>query len=306
MPKPFGWFLHIRGLRVSFLRNIFRPGAYEQTPEDKTIQQELISHGRIPEHVAIIMDGNGRWAEERNFPRAVGHQAGIASVRDITRASRELGIRYVTLYAFSTENWKRPRKEVAMLMRLLRKMLHEELEEMCDNGVRLATIGQTNSLPKEVQQDLFAAIEKTAHNTRLTLTLALSYSGRWDLVRAMQLMALDIRRGKLSPEDVNDTLVKSYLTTSTMPDPDLMIRTSGEMRLSNFLLWEMAYSEIYVTKVFWPEFRREHLYEAIQNYQSRERRFGMTGAQLKAKDDVPPEHSSYVKQIVGALTKGKR
>ncbi|HYM21285.1 MAG TPA: isoprenyl transferase [Candidatus Kapabacteria bacterium] len=288
---------------MAFLRNIFKPGAYEQTPEDKAVQQELISCGRIPEHVAIIMDGNGRWAEERRFPRAVGHQAGIASVRDITRASRELGIRYLTLYAFSTENWKRPRKEVAMLMRLLRKMLHDELEEMRNNGVRLTTIGQTNALPKEVQQDLFDAVEQTSGNNRLTLTLALSYSGRWDIVRAMQMMALDIRRGKLSPEDVNDGLVKSYLTTSEMPDPDLMIRTSGEMRLSNFLLWEVAYSEMYVTKIFWPDFRREHLYEAIKNYQSRERRYGMTGEQIKAKDSIPQEHSSYVKQIVSALTK---
>ncbi|MBS1904359.1 MAG: isoprenyl transferase [Bacteroidetes bacterium] len=284
---------------------MFKPGEYEQTPADKQVQQELISRGRIPEHVAIIMDGNGRWAEERKFPRAVGHQAGIASVRDITRSARELGIRYVTLYAFSTENWRRPRKEVAMLMRLLRKMLHEEIEEMLQNGVRLTTIGQTNALPPEVQKDLYDAIERTSGNNRLTLTLALSYSGRWDLVRAMQLMALDIRRGKLSPEDVNDGLVKSYLTTAEMPDPDLMIRTSGEMRLSNFLLWEMAYSEIHITKVFWPDFRREHLYEAIRDYQSRERRYGMTGAQLKAKDDVPAEHASYIKQIVGALTKGK-
>ena len=289
---------------MSFLKNIFKPGHYEQNPEDKNVQQELIARGRIPEHVAIIMDGNGRWAEDRHFPRAAGHQAGIASVRDITRAARELGIRYVTLYAFSTENWKRPRKEVAMLMRLLRKMLHEELMEMKENGVRLNTIGQTNALPKEVQQDLFNAIEDTASNTRLTLTLALSYSGRWDLVRAMQLMALDIRRGKLSPEDVTDALVKSYLTTANLPDPDLMIRTSGEMRLSNFLLWEMAYSEMYITKVYWPDFRREHLYEAIRNYQSRERRYGMTGAQVKG-DDVPDEHESYIKQIVGSLTKGK-
>jgi undecaprenyl diphosphate synthase len=289
---------------VSFLRNIFKPGDYEQSAEDKQVQQELISRGAIPEHVAIIMDGNGRWAEERRFPRVAGHQAGIASVRDITRSARELGIRYVTLYAFSTENWKRPRKEVAMLMRLLRKMLHEELEEMRDNGVRLNTIGQTNALPKEVQQDLFSAIDDTSGNTRLTLTLALSYSGRWDLVRAMQLMALDIRRGKLSPEDVTDQLVKSYLTTADLPDPDLMIRTSGEMRLSNFLLWEMAYSEMYITKVYWPDFRREHLYEAIRNYQGRERRYGMTGAQVKG-DDVPKEHESYIQQIVGSLTKRK-
>jgi undecaprenyl diphosphate synthase len=250
------------------------------------------------------MDGNGRWAEERGLPRAAGHQAGIASVRDATRAARELGIGYLTLYAFSTENWKRPRKEVSMLMGLLRKMLHEELEEMRENGVRLNTIGQPNALPKEVQKDLFDAIERTSDNKRLTLTLALSYSGRWDLVRAMQMMALDIRRGKLSPEDVNDDLVKSYLTTADLPDPDLMIRTSGEMRLSNFLLWEMAYSEIYVTKIAWPDFRREHLYEAIRDFQRRERRYGLTGAQIKKMEEISPEQESYIKRIVNSLTKG--
>lgn len=250
------------------------------------------------------MDGNGRWAEERGLPRAAGHQAGIASVRDATRAARELGISHLTLYAFSTENWKRPGKEVSMLMSLLRKMLHEELEEMRQNGVRLNVIGQTNALPKEVQNDLFEAIDNTAHNTRLTLTLALSYSGRWDIVRAMQMMALDVRRGKLSPEDVNDDLVKSYLTTANLPDPDLMIRTSGEMRLSNFLLWEMAYSEIYVTKIAWPDFRREHLYEAIRDFQRRERRFGLTGDQIRKPSELPPEQESYLKKMVNALTKG--
>ncbi len=250
------------------------------------------------------MDGNGRWAEERGLPRAAGHQAGIASVRDATRSARELGISHLTLYAFSTENWKRPGKEVSMLMGLLRKMLHEELEEMRENGVRLNVIGQTNALPKEVQNDLFDAIDNTAHNTRLTLTLALSYSGRWDIVRAMQMMALDVRRGKLSPEDVNDDLVKSYLTTANLPDPDLMIRTSGEMRLSNFLLWEMAYSEIYVTKIAWPDFRREHLYEAIRDFQRRERRFGLTGDQIRKPSELPASQESYLKKMVNALTKG--
>jgi undecaprenyl diphosphate synthase len=288
----------------SLFKHLFRPEPYEQSPEDKRVQEILKLEGNIPSHVAIIMDGNGRWAEERGLPRAAGHQAGIASVRDATRAARELGIGYLTLYAFSTENWKRPRKEVSMLMGLLRKMLHEELEEMRENGVRLNTIGQPNALPKEVQKDLFDAIERTSDNKRLTLTLALSYSGRWDLVRAMQMMALDIRRGKLSPEDVNDDLVKSYLTTADLPDPDLMIRTSGEMRLSNFLLWEMAYSEIYVTKIAWPDFRREHLYEAIRDFQRRERRYGLTGAQIKKMEEISPEQESYIKRIVNSLTKG--
>ncbi len=292
---------------ASLFRHLFKPDPYTQSEDDKIVQEELRASGELPLHVAIIMDGNGRWAEERGFPRAAGHQAGIASVRDATRASRELGLTHLTLYAFSTENWKRPRREVGMLMRLLRKMLHEELEEMYENGVRLNTIGGTNALPKEVQHDLFNAIEKTSTNKGLTLTLALSYSGRWDLVRAMQLLALDVRRGKVSPEDINDEMLSSYLTTSDMPDPDLLIRTSGEVRLSNFMLWELAYSEIYVTKTSWPDFRRADLYEAIREYQKRERRFGMTGAQINSTRqtaDVPQEHSSYVKDIVRSLTKG--
>ena len=289
---------------ASLFRHLFKPEPYQQAAEDKVVQHELITSGKIPGHVAIIMDGNGRWAEDRGLPRVAGHQAGIASVRDATRAARELGISHLTLYAFSTENWKRPRKEVSMLMGLLRKMLHEELEEMRENGVRLNTIGQTNALPKEVQHDLFEAMDNTSDNTRLTLTLALSYSGRWDIVRAMQMMALDVRRGKLSPEDVNDDLVKSYLTTANLPDPDLIIRTSGEMRLSNFLLWEMAYSEIYVTKVAWPDFRRGNLYDAVRDFQKRERRFGLTGKQIRKPEEIPTEHESYLKRVVNALTKG--
>src|SRR6476620_894859 len=260
------------------MSRLFKREVYQQSEDDKIVQAALRDSGNLPKHVAIIMDGNGRWAEERGLPRIAGHQAGIASVRDCTRSCRELGVGYLTLYAFSTENWKRPRREVSMLMRLLLKMLREELDEMRENGVRLNTIGKTNALPKEVQRELFNAMERTQDNTRLTLTLALSYSGRWDLVRAMQTMALDVRRGKVSPEDINDDLVRTYLTTHNLPDPDLLVRTSGEMRLSNFLLWELAYSEIYVTQTFWPDFRREHLYDAIRDYQRRERRFGLTGA----------------------------
>jgi undecaprenyl diphosphate synthase len=185
---------------------------------------------------------------------------------------------------------------------LLLKMLREELNEMRENGVRLNTIGQTNALPKEVQRELFDAMDKTSQNDHLTLTLALSYSGRWDLVRAMQTLALDVRRGKISPEDISDSLLRSYLTTRDLPDPDLMIRTSGELRLSNFLLWELAYSEIYVTQIYWPDFRREHLYEAIRAYQTRERRFGLTGSQLKQDDDVSDEHRSYVDRFIRTIT----
>ncbi len=281
---------------------LFRKEPYQQAEDDKVVQAALRENGNLPKHVAIIMDGNGRWAEERGLPRIAGHQAGIASVRDCTRSCREMGVGYLTLYAFSTENWKRPRREVSMLMRLLLKMLREELDEMRDNGVRLNTIGQTNALPKEVQRELFSAMERTQDNTRLTLTLALSYSGRWDLVRAMQTMALDVRRGKVSPEDINDDLVRTYLTTHNLPDPDLLVRTSGEMRLSNFLLWELAYSEIYVTQTYWPDFRREHLYDAIRDYQRRERRFGLTGAQLKREDGVSEDHRSYVQKVINAIT----
>jgi undecaprenyl diphosphate synthase len=267
---------------------------------------ELIEAGKLPKHVAVIMDGNGRWAQERGLPRVAGHQAGIASLRDTTRASRELGIEYLTVYAFSTENWKRPKREVSMLMRLLLKMLREELEEMCENGVKLNTIGNTNALPKVVQKELFDAIDKTAHNKALTLTLALSYSGRWDLVRAMQTLALDVRRGTISPEDITEEIFPNYLTTHDMPDPDLLIRTSGEVRLSNFLLWELAYSEIYVTKTYWPDFRRNHLYDAIRDYHKRERRFGLTGAQLKNEDKVSEEHKTYVERLINSLTRTKR
>ena len=287
------------------MRKFLGPDKYQQPEDDKRVQQELRARGKLPHHIAVIMDGNGRWAEERSLPRAAGHQAGIASLRDVTRSSRELGIGYLTVYAFSTENWKRPKREVSMLFRLLVKMLRDEMQEMLENGVRLKTIGQTSLLPKSVQEELNRAIERTSKNKGLTLTLALSYSGRWDLVRAMQAIALEVRSGKISPEDISEEIIRSSLTTSEMPDPDLLVRTSGELRLSNFLLWELAYSEIHVTKTLWPDFRREHLYEAIREYQTRERRFGLTGAQLKKnKDDVSPEHQSYVEKLISKITRG--
>lgn len=287
------------------MRKFIGPDKYQQPEDDKRVQQELRALGKLPRHIAVIMDGNGRWAEERGLPRAAGHQAGIASLRDVTRSSRELGIGYLTVYAFSTENWKRPKREVSMLFRLLVKMLRDEMEEMLENGVRLKTIGQTSLLPKSVQEELNSAIERTSKNKGLTLTLALSYSGRWDLVRAMQTIALEVRSGKISPEDISEETIRTSLTTAEMPDPDLLVRTSGELRLSNFLLWELAYSEIHVTKTLWPDFRREHLYEAIREYQTRERRFGLTGAQLKkVTDDVSPEHQSYVEKLISKITRG--
>ena len=190
----------------------------------------------LPQHIAIIMDGNGRWAKERKRPRVEGHRNGVNSVRDIVRASGQLYIPYLTLYAFSTENWKRPRTEISVLMDLLLHYLKSELEELKENNVRLNAIGQLNALPKQVQKQLFQSIEELSDNTGLTLTLALSYSGRWDILRAVQTLALDVRSGKLSPEDITEAKFRTYLTTATLPDPDLLIRTSGEMRLSNFLL----------------------------------------------------------------------
>ena len=272
----------------------------EQTEHDKRLQQELIASGALPRHVAIIMDGNGRWAKERGFPRVEGHRSGVDSVRDIVQACGQMNIPYLTLYAFSTENWKRPRAEVMVLMNLLLQYLKAEQEELNRNNVRLNAIGQLNALPKPVQKQLYSAIEALSGNDGLTLTLALSYSGRWDIVRAMQMIALDVRSGKLSPEDITDALVRSHLTTASIPDPDLMIRTSGEMRLSNFLLWEMAYSEIHIAPVYWPEFRRNSLYDALADFLQRERRFGKTSEQLSA-DERPTK--TYVQKIIDAITR---
>ncbi len=255
----------------------------QQSQQDIEQCQELTIGGRLPKHCAIIMDGNGRWAQERSKQRAAGHEEGMESVRDIVKASSQLGVKYLTLYAFSMENWKRPRQEVNVLMLLLERYLRQELQELHENGVRLNAIGKLNALPKRVFNILHEAMEKTKNNEGLVLTLALSYSGRWDVNRAVQLIAHDVRRGKLSPEDITEERFASYLQTSGLPDPDLVIRTSGEMRLSNFLLWETAYSEIYITECMWPEFRREQYFSAMRDYMSRERRFGKTSAQVKTE-----------------------
>ena len=258
------------------------------------IQEKIVKEGKIPRHLAVIMDGNGRWAIERGKSRTAGHEEGIESVRDIVKASSQLGIKYLTLYSFSIENWKRPATEVGILMKLLEHYLKKELDELHENNVKLMAIGKVNSLPKVVQKLLHNAYENTKNNTGLHLTLALSYSGRWDIVRAVQMIALDIRRGKVSPEDINDELFSNYLQTKDIPDPDLLIRTSGEMRLSNFLLWEMAYGEIMISDKYWPEFRRDDLYISIEEYSNRERRFGKTSAQLLTKDP-------YIKRVFNAF-----
>lgn len=270
--------------------------------EDKRLQEELANSGRLPSHLAIIMDGNGRWALDRGLPRIAGHKEGVESVRDIVKASSQLGVKYLTLYAFSIENWKRPVTEVGGLMKLLEHYLRKEIEELHENEVRLMSIGKTSSLPKTVQKSLHDSIEKTKENDGLTLTLALSYSGRWDIVRAVQMIALDVRRGKVSPEDICEDSFSSYLQTKNLPDPDFLIRTSGEMRLSNFLLWEMAYGELYVSEKFWPAFRRADLYMALDSYVNRERRFGRTSAQI-ASEKGGRENESYLTKVVNVFKK---
>ena len=246
--------------------------------KDQLMQQ--IDRERLPQHIAIIMDGNGRWAKERGKQRLFGHQSAIQSVREVSEASAEIGVKYLTLYAFSTENWNRPLAEVSGLMSLLATTITKEVVTMNKNSIKLNAIGDLKSLPKANYEQLMQAIDDTSHNTRMTLTLALSYSGRWDLTQASRRLAEDVKAGKLQPEAVNDQLVSSYLSTAGMPDPELLIRTSGEERISNFLLWQLAYSELYFTSKYWPDFRKADLYEAILNYQRRERRFGKTSEQI--------------------------
>lgn len=252
-----------------------------QSSDDKNLQEELKSSGGIPEHIAVIMDGNGRWAKQRSLPRVAGHREGVSSVRDIVEACGQLGVKCLTLYAFSTENWKRPEQEVSTLMRLLVKALRDETDKLYENNVRLTTIGDLESLPSVVQREIYDAFERTKRNTGLNLNLALSYSGRWEITEAVKKIAAEVLDGKISVDDINESFISSYLSTSTMPDPDLLIRTSGEFRLSNFLLYQLAYTEIYISKVFWPDFRRKHLYEAIRDFQKRERRFGLVSEQVK-------------------------
>ncbi len=249
--------------------------------KDQLMQQ--IDRERLPQHIAIIMDGNGRWAKERGKQRLFGHQSAIQSVREVSEASAEIGVRYLTLYAFSTENWNRPLAEVSGLMSLLATTIRNEVSTMNKNSIKLNAIGDLKSLPKANYDQLMQAIADTSHNTRMTLTLALSYSGRWDLTQAVQGIAQDVKEGKLSSDAINDVTISSYLSTAKMPDPELLIRTSGEERISNFLLWQLAYSELYFTSKYWPDFRKADLYEAILNYQHRERRFGKTSEQVTKK-----------------------
>ncbi len=249
---------------------------------DKNIQEieAIKSLGNIPNHIAIIMDGNGRWAKRRGLPRAAGHKKGVDVVREIVEACTQLGVKYLTLYTFSTENWKRPQEEVTTLMRLIVKSLHSETNELHKNNIKLTTIGDSSLLPNIVQKELEDSMLKTKDNTRMVLNLALSYSGRTEIVQAIAAIAKKVETGELKPEEISEEIISKHLYTGDMPDPDLMIRSGGEMRVSNFLLWQIAYSEIFVTKTLWPDFKYSCLLEAIQDFQTRERRFGLVSEQI--------------------------
>ncbi len=252
----------------------------------------------IPRHVAIIMDGNGRWAAKKGLPRVVGHKNGVETVREIVELCAHLGIEYLTLYTFSTENWKRPREEVSMLMRLIVKSLQNETNELHSNNVRLTTIGDMSQLPEVVQNELNEAIKKTQNNKRLTLNLALSYSGRTELTNAVQSICRDLEKGKISKSDICEKLISNYLYTSNIPDPDLMIRSGGEFRISNFLLWQIAYSEIFITDVLWPDFSCKEFLKAIDDYQKRERRFGLISEQISNEQKNNKITEKLTKQVV--------
>ena len=270
------------------------------TGHDKKLQDRLIEGGEIPQHIAIIMDGNGRWAKRRGMPRIAGHHEGVNSVRDIVEACGQLGVKYLTLYAFSTENWKRPREEVSLLMRLLLKALRDERDRLHQNEVQLKAIGDIAQLPQDVQDELLDAIKLMQQNSGLTLILALSYSGRWDITNAIKRIADDLRSGVLKREDLSENVVSRYLATKDFPDPDLLVRTSGEIRISNFLLWQVAYSELYISDEYWPAFRRKTLYAAISEFQKRERRFGMVSEQLQKSQGG---RSEYVERFLKSVAK---
>ncbi|HVO65751.1 MAG TPA: isoprenyl transferase [Syntrophales bacterium] len=240
-----------------------------------------IDYQKLPQHIAIIMDGNGRWAEKHAFGRITGHKRGTKAVKLTVRACREIGIKYLTLYAFSVENWLRPKDEVEALMDLLGKYLRSELKEMIDHDIRLTAIGNINALEGTVREILMETMNNTAHNKGMVLNLALSYGGRDEIIEAVKGILEDNRNGKITRQDMTKDLFSKYLYTADIPDPDLLIRTSGEYRLSNFLLWQTAYTEFYFTDVLWPDFRRKHLMDAIADFQSRERRFGLTSDQLQ-------------------------
>ncbi|HUF10367.1 MAG TPA: isoprenyl transferase [Rhodothermales bacterium] len=252
---------------------------------DSRVRDAIQQRGNLPKHIAIIMDGNGRWARRHGRHRVYGHAIGIESVRDVTEACAELGIGYLTLYTFSTENWYRPESEVSAIMDLLVKTVRSERKTLLDNNVQLKVIGEMARLPELCRLELQACIDATAHCTGLTLSLAISYSGRWELTEATRRIAEKVRLGSMDPDEVDEHVIEEHLETAGMPDPDLLIRTGGDLRVSNFLLWQVAYSEIFVTESSWPEFRRRHLYRILKQFQDRERRFGrlkMSGETVNA------------------------
>ncbi len=243
--------------------------------------EKIKQRGNLPRHIAIIMDGNGRWAQRRGLPRVAGHREGIQSVRSVVELCSRLGIEVLTLYTFSTENWRRPREEISALMGLLVETLRKEIQKLVKNNIRFTVIGNIERLPLEIQKSVQEAIEMTQANTGLNLNLALSYGSREEIVHAVQSIAQKVKQGKLQPEDISQETLQAHLYTAGLPDPDLLIRTSGESRVSNFLLWQLAYTEIYITDVLWPDFRENELLLAIEDYQRRERRFGKVSEQLK-------------------------
>lgn len=243
--------------------------------------KEQIQIDRIPRHVAIIMDGNGRWAKRQGMARMFGHRQGVETVHRITEVAAELGIAYLTLYAFSTENWNRPKEEVDALMSLLVDTIAKETPTLMKNNIQLLTIGDLGRLPENAQKKFRACMAETSGNTGLRLVIALSYSSRWEIIQALRNIAHDVQQGKILVEDINEEVISASMTTSQMPDPDLLIRTSGELRISNFLLWQLAYTELYFTDCLWPEFTEEEFYRAIIDYQHRERRFGKTSEQVR-------------------------
>lgn len=241
---------------------------------------DKIDMNRLPRHIAIIMDGNGRWAKARNMERSYGHRYGVDAVRTVTEAATELGLKYLTLYTFSTENWNRPDDEITALMSLMVMAIERETPDLIKNNVRLQAIGDLSRIPAEVRERLDKCIEETSKGTGVTLILALSYSSRWEITEAARNISRAVAEGKMSADDISEETIGCFLATKDIPDPDLLIRTGGELRVSNFLLWQLAYAELYFTDEFWPDFGKESLYKAICNYQSRERRFGKTSEQL--------------------------
>jgi len=252
----------------------------DQIPDMHHLEKVLKNHPNLPHHIGIIMDGNGRWAKRRGLPRIAGHNAGIESVRRVVEACGEIGIKVLTLYTFSHENWKRPRFEVSALMKLLLTTINREIDELIEKNVKIMYIGHFERLPEDTRDSLQRAANLTANNKGLVLNLALSYGSRQEIRKAIILIAEKVKAGLLNPEDIDDFVIRTHLQTADLPDPDLIIRTSGEFRISNFLLWQIAYSEIFVTDTLWPDFCRDDLLLALQNYLSRERRFGMVTEQL--------------------------